>query len=291
MPSSRSSLGNFVSATRRRLGAATQSIRLRCRRLTSQVRADPGFLIIGAQKSGTSSLFDHLVHHPMVGRPFLKEIGFFDCNFDKGIPWYRSHFPTRARMAALRQTLTGEATPYYFFHPLAPQRVGQTFPDVKLIVLLRNPVDRAHAHYQHERRKGFETLTFPEALQAEADRLDGEAKRLVRDPGYVSLPHRRFSYFSRGIYVRQLRNWMEALPADNFLVLQSESLFQNPSAALREILAFLGLPVVQGIPDFRNVNKADYPALDPRIRQELSRLFEPYNKQLYSYLRKDLGWQ
>jgi|SRR5690242_3518862 len=121
----------------------------------------PHFLIIGAQRCGTTSLFEYLARHPDVAPPSAKELHFFDSEYHKGDAWYRERFPS------LRNGfITGEATPYYIFHPHTPTRVRDWNSKVKLIVLLRNPVDRAYSHYHHEVRLGTESLDFETALVA-----------------------------------------------------------------------------------------------------------------------------
>lgn len=122
-----------------------------------------------------------------------------------------------------------------------PQRVKQQFPDIKLIVLLRDPVQRTWSHYHHEVRYGFETLGFEAALDSEAERLAGEWEKLRCDPNYYSFNHQHYTYLSRGRYIEQLKNWMELFPKEQFLILNSEQFYANPSATLTVTLAFLGL--------------------------------------------------
>ncbi|MEJ2557594.1 MAG: sulfotransferase domain-containing protein, partial [Anaerolineae bacterium] len=130
------------------------------RLITRFMRVLPDFLIIGAQKCGTDSLFRYLGGHPCIKLASSKEAHYFDLKFDKGINWYRSHFPLipyKYSVKRLRKQdlITGEATPYYLFHPHAPGRAAAIVPHVKLIVLLRNPADRAYSHYNHEVKYKF----------------------------------------------------------------------------------------------------------------------------------------
>ena len=123
------------------------------RRRTSRLRILPRYLIIGAQKSGTTTLYEYLNQHPAVARSFIQEVHFFDLNFARGLEWYRAHFPTYLRREYVRsrrrmELITGEASAYYLFHPLVCARVRETLPDVRLIVVLRDPVERAWAHYR-----------------------------------------------------------------------------------------------------------------------------------------------
>ena len=165
---------------------------------TSGMRILPTFQVVGAQRSGTSSLYEYLVNHPLVGRSSVEEVHFFDSHFLRGLDWYQGHFPTRARAALTerrhgRAMIGGEATPYYMAHPLAIPRLAQTLPSSRLIVVLRDPVDRAYSHYQHEVALGAETLSFAEALDREDERLAGEVEAFLLqdlDPGRVLGQHR-----------------------------------------------------------------------------------------------------
>lgn len=254
-------------------------------RMTAGLRLLPDFVVIGAQKAGTTSLFSYLCEHPLVRPGLAKEVHFFDNNFARGPGWYRAHFPQAPR----QDRRIGEATPYYMFHPLAPARMAATIPDAKLIVVLRNPVDRAYSHYHHEVRGGTETHSFEEALTLEAQRLDGEAERMREDPNFHSAAHQQYSYVSRGIYVDQLRTWHELFPKEQVLVLGAERLFKEPSRVICRVFEFLGLPYASSM-EFRTWNGARNPKLDPRTRAQLVERFAPHNQRLYEYLGVDFGW-
>ena len=149
--------------------------------------AMPDFLIIGTQRGGTTSLYNYLLARPQIAAATRKEVHFFDNNFHRGIPWYRAHFPSliqgdMAETIRGQRFITGEASPYYLFHPHAPARAALVVPKAKLIVLLRNPVDRAYSHYCRMVKKGRETLSFEDALAQEEIRTRGEGQRLAADP-------------------------------------------------------------------------------------------------------------
>ncbi|GGA21388.1 sulfotransferase domain-containing protein [Okeania sp. KiyG1] len=201
----------------------------------------PNFIIIGAQKCGTTSLYRYLTKHPQILPATKKEVHFFDLNFDKGMNWYYSHFPQKE---IPNQTITGEASPYYIFHPHAPQRISQSLPDIKLILLLRNPVDRAVSHYYHNRQfgKSREPLSFEQAIQQEPSRIEPEIDKIMADENYKSLPHRYYSYLSRGIYIEQLLRWLKFFPRKNLLILKSEELWENPRQKMKQVWNFLGVP-------------------------------------------------
>lgn len=264
-------------------------------RVTSAVRVLPNFIIIGGQRCATSSLHLYLSEHPAIGAPSMKEVHFFDTQFDLGIDWYRGHFPTRPYLDLLTrvagtESITGEGSPYYIFHPTAPYRIADVLPDVKLLVMLRDPVKRLISQYHHERSLGHETLSLREAIDREPQRLDGEEERIVREPRYRSYSHQHHSYLARGRYAEQLERWFSIFPRDQLLVLESKRFFSDPEAAYDRTLGFLGLPPVHRT-EFEAVNSLEYPAVSADILDELYTYFEPHNARLYDLLGEDYGWE
>ena len=251
----------------------------------------PDFLIIGAQKSGTTFLYQLLVRHPHVKPAFAKEVHYFDLNFGKGDNWYRSHFPLQMRNS--RKYITGEASPYYLFHPHASRRASTVIPDAKLIVLLRNPVDRAYSHYQHQvkrlRDERRENLTFEEAIEAEERILPAEVSKMLQDEDYESLSHRTRSYLRRGIYIDQLLIWSSFFQREQMLILKSEDLFSDTKNTLERTLDFLEIP--HWAPEKYSIpNKREYAGMSPLLRQRLDEYYKPHNQRLNEYLGEDLGW-
>ncbi|HEX2220497.1 MAG TPA: sulfotransferase [Gemmatimonadales bacterium] len=255
---------------------------------TAPLRALPSALIIGAQRSGTTSLFNYLVQHPDVLPPLGKEIHYFDIHYPRGPGWYRGRFPFACRMR--QGCLTLEASPYYLAHPLAPRRAARLLPGVKLIALLRNPAERALSHYQHAVAEGRETLSFAEAIGRESARLAGEEERLRSDPGYCSYNHRHFSYVYRGRYVEQLHRWAEQFPRSQLLIIQSERLFREPAATMDAVHAFLGLRPHR-LAGYEPFYQGSYRRSIPgELRATLVRHFDPYNRDLYRWLGEEFDW-
>ncbi len=276
---------------KRRVKKAYTATRRLWRLATAPVRTLPDFLIIGAQKCGTTFLYQLLVQHPHVKPAFVKEVHYFDLNFKRGHNWYRSHFPLQINNS--RKYITGESSPYYLFHPHAARRASAVVPDAKLIVLLRNPVDRAYSHYQHQvqrvKEDARETLTFEEAIEAEERILPVEVSKMIQDEHHESLGHRTRSYLSRGIYVDQLLAWSSFFQRRQMLILKSEDLFGGTTTALEGMLDFLEIP--HWAPETYSIpNKREYAGVSPIIRQRLDEYYKPYNQRLYEYLGADLGW-
>lgn len=268
--------------------APLRRLRADYRTLTAPLRGLPSALIIGAQKGGTTSLFNYLVRHPDVLPPFGKEIHYFDLHYARGVRWYRGRFPYGYRLRG--GALTLDASPYYLMHPQAPGRAAHLLPDAKLVVLLRNPVDRAFSHYQHEVRGGRESLSFGEAIEMEAERLAGEEERLRADSGYYSYNHHRYSYTRRGRYIEQLRRWVEHFPRSRLLVLQSERLFRDPADTIGEVQEFLGLRPHGGEAYKTFLQGAYDREMPPELRRRLVTYFEPCNSELYQWLGEEFDW-
>jgi sulfotransferase family protein len=247
----------------------------------------PDFIIIGTQRGGTTSLYNYLCAHPKIAPARVKEVHYFSVNYHKGLDWYESFFP---RTRGLRRRITGEASPYYIFHPHSPGRVLETCPDVKLIALLREPVARAFSHYRHEVALGEEPLSFGEAVAREDQRIAPDVERLTLDPLYEAHAHRHYSYVARGRYIEQMRNWTRAFPLERILVLRSEDLFTDPRKVYAETIRFLELPEHE-LDEYRRFNAAaDTEGLAPHLRRTLEEYFRPFNRQLYRFLGRDLGW-
>lgn len=268
------------------------------RRETAKPREDgpgvgalPDFIIIGAKKCGTTFLYHLLLRHPHIAGASKKEVHFFDMRFDKGIDWYRSQFRPPIE-AGGQEVATGEASPYYLYHPHAARRAAGVVPQAKLIALLRDPADRAFSDYHDKARQGREPLTFEEALEAEEGRLRGEKEKMLADEAYVSRNHRAFSYLSRGIYVDQLREWHKFFGKEQILVLKSEDMYKDTTGTLKKVLNFLYMPDI-GIevpPISQNQNEGRYAPMKSATRELLRKYFEPHNQRLYEYLGKDFGW-
>ena len=243
----------------------------------------PDFLIIGTERGGTSSLYSYLLTEKsarIVGA-LRKEIHFFDQNYTKGWTWYLAHFPVRND-----DILSGEASPHYYFFEEAAERVARVLPNASVIILLRNPIDRAYSHYQHEVELGYEKMSFEDAISREFNMSNGDWRRKnLRANGTSQYVH--FSYLSKGLYVEQMKWWLERIPRERFLILKSESFFNNPGQVLSEVLQFLKLPPTDRSA-FTKYNEGHYGPMGQEMRSRLKAFYEPYNRQLSELLRMDL---
>lgn len=272
----------------RRLKWLVVDLLSRSRRLRAKDRVLPDFLIIGAQKSGTTYLMSALSQSPNVVPPALKELHYFDINFRKGEGWYRGLLPSRREMSASEASsafpaITGEASPYYMYYPHAASRAHALAPGLKIIAVLRDPTDRAISHYYHSRAWGFETLPIAEAIAAEADRLAPEKERVMREPAYLSRALGAFSYVDRGHYVRQLKTWEKLFGRENLLILDSRRLFAEPRDTLAEVCRFLGIPVFDYSGGASKNMTSGKSGISPELRAEIDRQFAASNDELAEY--------
>jgi hypothetical protein len=270
--------------TLRWFGLLETGRRLELRLRMRDARALPDAMIIGAMKSGTSSLHYYLTQQPQVIAPLRKEVHYFDLNFGRGEAWYRANFGREGQ-----DGVNLDSSPYYLFHPLVPQRAQALVPDAKLIVLLRDPVRRAYSHYWHERDKGRESLSFEDAIAAEPDRIDRAHERLARGEIERSAAHQYFSYLARSRYAEQLERWLRFYPREQLLVLRFEDLAREPLLLANESLAHVGLPPLGGARlEPRNTRK--YPPLDPATAERLRDDFAPHDAALAKILGRSARW-
>ena len=255
----------------------------------------PEFIVIGAMRCGTSQFYNFLTQHPSVRRAATKEVHYFDRpeRFEKGPEWYRKCFPAPPHEDGHR-SIAGEATPSYLENPLVPERVFEAVPGVRLIVLLRNPVDRAYSHYHLLARRGF-APSFEEALKAEQmglfegeDDLSEEA-RLFRDSNRPPT-----KLLAKGMYVDQLTRWSQFFDEEQLLVLKSEDFYSSTMETLKTVQDFLDLPYQKlEPPDHSKTSRSvkyRYEPMKLATKRRLEEFYEPYNQKLYKYLGVDFRW-
>ena len=248
----------------------------------------PDFLILGAQKGGTTSLFAWLSEHPDLRPASKKEVHFFDNNFERGEGWYRRHFPPRWRRRSGDRT--GEATPSYLFAPRAPERVAALLPAARFVALLRDPVKRAYSHYHHNVRMNREPRPFEECVRAECAALDGDA------PAETDRSFRRGAYVERGVYVDQLERWAAAVGRERLMVSFSDDLFRAPDRTLADVARFVGLAPhdfgAGAAKEGREArNKHPYAPLDRATAERLAAWFEPHDARLAAWLSRPVPWR
>ncbi len=274
---------------RRLFGLETRQAFVYHRLFFNCIRKKPTFFIIGVQKAGTTSLYNYLIQHPQIKEALIKETHFFNMNYNKGMFYYRALFP----ISFSKQSITGEATPDYFDHPKVPERLYKHFPDAKLIVIFRNPLDRAFSHfnfvqsYNDEEKK----LTFEEALNLEEERLKFAFDRLDADIYNSAREISNYGYVYKSLYSKHLSRWLKFFPLSNFLFIDFDELKKSPNDVLKKIFKFLGVKDDFSINDTKVRNKTTYRSmLNDETKKELEKKFEKYNTELKHLTKIDFKW-
>jgi hypothetical protein len=246
----------------------------------------PHFLIIGVKKGGTTSLHHHLLRHPRVLPSVLKEMDYFNVP-ERGWGWYAAHFPRRPTWE--RRFITGEATVDNFAAPGVPERVKQHLPGVKILAVLRDPVERALSHYYHDRRFGNENRSLEEAIERELHLLERPTHSFEENVREYLKSRRQYVYL--GLYARHLERWFRVLPQKDIMVVISEELHASPEREMRGIFRHLGL---------KHITTGEYARMLPgtydeqpkdRVRVRLSEFYAKYNIRLFELLGRRLNWQ
>jgi hypothetical protein len=262
--------------------------------VTAPLRLQPSFIMIGVQRCGTTSLFRTLRTHPqLMPSKYRKGINYFDLNYHRGQRWYRGHFPVAAlagrRTSGYGPPVAFEGSGYYLYHPFAVERLARDLPEIKLVVMLRDPVERAYSAYKHEYARGYEKESFEKALELEDQRLDGEIERMRADVSYESLHHRHHSYRHRGHYAEQLERVLEHIPRERLYVLDSEEYFSQPARQFSGLLGFLGVQPFQPAA-FQQFNARPGPAMPEQARQTLREYYAPHDERLVKLLGRTFHW-
>jgi len=255
--------------------------------LTGPIRSLPDFIIIGTVRSGSTSLYYNICQHPCVLSAAYDELGYFDNNFHLGLNWYRSLFPTLFSKWVVKQkkqfAITGEDTPFYIWNPLVANRILKILPNIKLIVLFRNPVDRAYSNYHLGVRAGSENLSFEDAIQMELKKLDNKFQQDIEKYTIAR------SYITKGFYADQLKIWLELFTPEQLIIVSTEDLESNPQETLDKIYDFLKIPKNHKlIPEKQKT--ASYPKMKEETRKILINLYKKSNEELFTIIGKRFDW-
>jgi hypothetical protein len=246
----------------------------------------PSFMIIGSMKCGTTSLYNYITQHQNIVPSIWKEIQYFRVSkpLSKGLDWYLSHFPSiPAEILEHNDVVTGEASPNYFTTERAPQEIYDVFPNIKLIVILRDPVDRAISHYHHWIRVGNETKSLEEAFYEELDLLEN-----IQDfssNNVYSLVKETQQYLLKGLYILFLKNWLALFPKENMLILRTKDLADSPATVLHQVFKHLNLSTETNNINYDNKkNTGSYQQIDSKLKNKLTSFYDPFNKELENFL-------
>ena len=253
--------------------------------ITASSRVFPNFIIAGTVRSGTTSLYYNICEHPSVLPADSDEIGFFDSNYNLGTNWYRSMFPTEKEMKQVKKetnfAITGEDTPFYFWKKEAAERIFNLLPNCKIIIILRNPIDRAYSNYQLGKRTGWENLSFEETIEIEKKQLKN---------GLIPSQFDDFrSYLIKSIYSYQIKYWLDIFPKNQLKIISTEELSKNVKDTMSDLFKFLEISdyeIIKG----QKMKSEIYPEMIQDTRNELKLVFRDYNEELFKLINKRFEW-
>lgn len=272
--------------------------RLIWRRLTAHRRLLPNVFLLGATKCGTTTLADALWQHPMHLDPMHKELMYLQGlpNFQSNYQWhpvlarlwgyhrysqieYRKFFPTtsQARVHAARNGafFTSDCDPFNFYCPVALDRIRTLPHRPKLIIVLRNPIDRAYSDFNMYRARVDPTLNFERCI---AEEICGNEKRF------------RWRFLNQSIYAPHVERWLATFPRDDILFLKSEDLYRNAQEIARQMFLFLQLPIPPKL-ELKRLNTGNYESeMVCQTRSMLAQYFDKHNRRLYQLLGRDMAW-
>lgn len=254
----------------------------------SKENALPSFLIIGAMKCGTSSLYHYLTQHPRVIEASKKEVHYFDFNNELGIPWYRSHFPKESSLKPIN-AITGEASPEYMYHPRAASQCHLLLPNAKIIVMVRDPVERSFSQYSHYKRFGEEHLTFEEAIESEQERLEGAFENYLLNKYYWNWNYFKYGYLAKSRYFEQLVPWYKLYGKSSIMVINSSDFYANTRETTNKVFNFLDLED-HTLDSYPNMFESKKSSMSNETRNKLTNYFKEHNKNLYQLIGQNFDW-
>ncbi len=271
------------------------------RLLTNQFRSLPDFIIFGSGRAGTTSLYSYLIQHPYIvsattdNSAPVADTHFFEYMTSNKTEWYKSHFPTNLYKSHLKRKynhniLTGEFTSTYIWHPLVPKRIFNLLPNIKLIAILRNPVERAYSSYQQQLQYGFLDLTFEDVIKTELERMELSktyANYKIDNPDFNNyvIPN----IVRHGIYVDYLKNWYKVFPKEQILIVEANELNNQTGKTLENIFEFLKITNFK-IQDLTKANVGKYNPMSKSTKQLLIDFYKPHNLRLYELLGRTFDW-
>ena len=249
---------------------------------------NPDFIILGTQKGGTTSLYNYLSNHSKICVGSRREIHFFDRNYEKGTYWYKNNFNNENKAL-----LTFECSPDYIHHPFVAERIKLLSPKLKLIVLLRNPVERAISNYKHNIYLGKyrPNTTIEEVIESEMKFINHEKEKMMKNKNYYSRKFKYFSILDRGIYHKQLKIYFDNFDKKQIHILFSEKLFLNTRKELNKLFKFLNLnPEKVPCSTIYNKSKIDM-KIKEKTKETIENFFLEHNEKLYKMINTKFRWQ
>ena len=260
--------------------------------LTGSIRVLPDFLVIGAKRCGTTSLFYHLPEHPCISKSPHDNMGFFNDNFHLGVNWYKSFFPTIFTRNKIKSEfgnfLAFDVTTTYMEEESTANNVYQIKPNMKIIVILRNPVDRAYSQYHLSLREKAEKRSFEDAMEENMNELNKESHERYEIKPKFSVEEN--NYLKKSLYAQQLRHWLNIFPMESMLILSTEEFESNQQVIYNKIFEFLNISQFE-VKNTEKMEKGSYPQMKSETRSLLLDYFRSHNNELFKLINKKFDWE
>jgi len=259
--------------------------------ITGFIRVIPDFLVIGAKRCGTTSLYQHLPEHPCISKSPYDNMGFFNDNFHLGVNWYKSFFPTTFTRKKIKSKfgnfLAFDVTTKYMEEESTANNVYQTKPNMKIIIILRNPVDRAYSQYHLSVRQTAERRSFEDVVEENMNRLNKEShERYEIKPRFSA---NEDNYLKKSLYALQLRYWLKIFPKENILIVPTEDFENNQQIIYNKIFEFLNISKFE-VKNTKRMEKGNYPPMKSETRNLLLDYFRPHNHELFELINMEFDW-
>ena len=260
--------------------------------ITGFIRVIPDFLVIGAKRCGTTSLYQHLPEHPCISKSPYDNMGFFNDNFHLGVNWYKSFFPTTFTRNKIKSKfgdfLAFDVTTKYMEEESTANNVYQTKPNMKIIIILRNPVDRAYSQYHLSVRQTAERRSFEDVVEENMNRLNKESHEHYEIKPKFSV--KEDNYLKKGLYALQLRYWLKIFPRENILIVSTEEFESNQQTIYNKIFEFLNISQFE-IKNTKKMEKGNYTPMKSETRSLLLDYFRSHNDELFKLIDKKFDWE
>ena len=259
--------------------------------ITGFIRVIPDFLVIGAKRCGTTSLYQHLPEHPCISKSPHDNMGFFNDNFHLGVNWYKSFFPTTFTRKKIKSKfgnfLAFDVTTKYMEEESTANNVYQTKPNMKIIIILRNPVDRAYSQYHLSVRQTAERRSFEDVVEENMNRLNKESHEHYEIKPRFSA--KEDNYLKKGLYALQLKYWLKIFPREYILIVSTEEFESNQQIIYNKIFEFLNISKFE-VKNTKKMEKGNYPPIKSETRNLLLDYFRQHNHELFELINMEFDW-
>lgn len=260
------------------------------RKYTASLRSGPDYLIMGAQKAGTTSLDFYLSQHPDVYTTDPKELHYFHLEINRPLSEYTMYFPLKLKRILKPNLIAGEATPDYMAYPQIAKELKSLYPNIKLIFLLKEPVSRSFSHYKHNLMMKREWLSFEDAIEIESKRVNLDYIDIRETRKDAIKNYSNYSYLDKSKYAKQLEPFIELFPQNQILILQSEEFFKNTDEVYKQVCEFLGIKNIQLLNKEPKNQSPISQKISEETKEKLNSYFQPYNEELYKLINQKFDW-